>query len=46
MFAAFGIVDLDGVVIEIEVFDAQRHGFAHAQSGTIHELGTEEPGGL
>jgi hypothetical protein len=46
MFAAFGVVDLDGVVIEIEVFDPQRHGFTHTQSGTIHELGTEEPRGL
>jgi|TARA_B110000879_G_C11022706_1_gene451566 hypothetical protein len=29
MFAAFRIMNLDGVIIEIEVFDPQRHGFAH-----------------
>jgi hypothetical protein len=46
MFAALGIMNLNGVVIEIEVFDPQCHGFAHTQPGTIHELGTEEPGGL
>ena len=46
MFAAFGIVDLDSVVVEIQVLDSQGHGFAHAQPGTIHELSTEEPRGL
>jgi len=46
MFPTLGIVDLDGVIIEIKVFDTQCHGFAHAQPGPIHELGTEEPGFL
>ena len=44
VFAAFGVVDLDGVVVEVEVFDPQCHGFTDAQSGAIHELGAEEPG--
>lgn len=28
VFSAFGIVDLDGVAVEVEVFDAQAHRFA------------------
>ena len=43
VFPAFGIVDLDGCVIEVEVFDAEGHGFADAQSGTVHELGSKLP---
>ncbi len=46
MFAAFGIVDLDSVVVEIQVLDSQGNGLAHSKPGTIHALGIEVPRGL
>ena len=45
MFSSFGIVDLNGIVVEVEVLDPQAHRFADAQSGSIHELGRKKPGG-
>ena len=46
VFPSFGVVDLDGSVVKIEVFDAEGHGFADAQAGSIHDLGGDFPGAL
>ena len=43
VFPSFGVVDLDGSVVEIEVFDAEGHGFADAQAGSVHDLGGDFP---
>lgn len=44
VFPPFGIVDLDGVAVEIEVLDPKSHRFADPQSGPIHKLGRQIPG--
>ena len=43
VFAAFAIMDGDGALAEIEVFDAEFHAFHEAHAGAIHELGCEFP---
>jgi hypothetical protein len=42
VFPTFGIVDLDGVAVEIEVLDPKSHRFADPQSGSVHELGCQQ----
>ena len=44
MSAALAIVDGDGALAEIEVFDAEAEGFHDPQAAAIHELGDEFPG--
>jgi len=41
---AFSVVNGDGALAEIEVFDKQAEGFHDAQAGAIHELDGEFPG--
>lgn len=43
MFGSFPVVDGDGSLAEVDVFDTQTHGFHEAESGAIHELGGEFP---
>ncbi len=43
MSAAFAIMNRDGALAEIEVFDAEAKGFHDSQAGAIHELGGEFP---
>ena len=38
---AFAVADDDGVVVEVNVFDAQAHAFHNAQSAAVHHLGDE-----
>ena len=45
VFSSFGVMDLDRSVVEIEIFDAEGHGFADAQAGSIHDLGGDFPRG-
>jgi hypothetical protein len=44
VFPAFTIMDRDGALTKIEVFDAEAEGFHDPQPGTIHELGCKFPG--
>lgn len=44
VFPAFGMVNLDGVAVEIEVLDPKSHRFADPQSGPIHELARQIAG--
>ena len=44
MPTAFAIMDRDGALAEIEVFDAETEGFHDPQAGAIHDLGGEFPG--
>ena len=44
MLRALSVVDDDGALAEVYVFDAQAEGFHEAEAGAIHELGGEFPG--
>ena len=46
MLVALAIVDGDGALAEVEVFDAQAHAFHDAQAGTVHEQGGKLPGDI
>lgn len=46
VFRAFSVVDDDGAMAEVDVFDAQPEGFHKAEAGAIHELGSEFPRGF
>jgi len=46
VFAAFGVVDGDGAVAEVDVFDAEAECFHDAETGAVEELGGEFPGGV
>ena len=39
--AAFAVVDDEGLVAEVEVFDAEAQAFHEAQSGAVHDLDHE-----
>lgn len=43
VFAALAIVDGDGALAEIEVLDAQAHGYHEAEAAAVHDLGDEFP---
>lgn len=44
VFSAFTIMNGDGALTKIEVFDSESEGFHDPQPGTIHELGCKLPG--
>ena len=44
VFAAFGVVDGDGAVAEVDVLDAEAKAFHDAEAGAVEELGGEFPG--
>lgn len=43
VFAIFPIVDGDGALAEIQILDAQAHGFHEAETAAIHDLGNHFP---
>ena len=44
VFAAFGVVDGNGAVAEVDVLDAESETFHNAEPGAVEELGGEFPG--
>ena len=44
VFTAFGVVDGDGAVAEVDVLDAEAKAFHDAEPGAVEELGGEFPG--
>ena len=46
VLVVLAIVDGDGALAEVEVFDAQAHALHDAQAGTVHEQGSKLPGVL
>ena len=43
MSTAFAVLNGDGALTEIDVFNAEAQGFHDAQAGAIHELGGKFP---
>lgn len=46
VFAALAVVDGDGGLAEIEILDAEFHGFHEAEAATVHDLCDEFPRGV
>ena len=46
VLAALAVVDGDSSLAEIQILDAQAHGFHEAEAAAIHELGGEFPWGF